>query len=60
MHRDGTVTQTLPGLLPGIDAPQLPGMSDVDEVASDLWSMGLTVGKHPTEFAREELRARAW
>jgi error-prone DNA polymerase len=30
-------------------------MSEVDEVASDLWAMGLTVGKHPTEFARDEL-----
>ena len=56
MHADGTVTQTLPGLLPGLDAPQLPGMTEVDEVASDLWAMGLTVGKHPTEFAREQLR----
>ncbi len=55
VHRDGTVTQTLPGLLPGLDAPQLPGMSEPDEVAADLWSMGLTVGKHPTEFVREEL-----
>ncbi len=55
VHRDGTITQTLPGLLPGLDVPQLPGMSDADEVASDLWAMGLTVGKHPTEFAREEL-----
>jgi error-prone DNA polymerase len=55
VHSDGTVTQTLPGLLPGLDAPQLPGMSEVDEVAADLWAMGLTVGKHPTEFAREQL-----
>ncbi len=55
VRRDGTVTQTLPGLLPGVEAPQLPGMSAADEVASDLWSMGLTVGQHPTEFVREEL-----
>jgi error-prone DNA polymerase len=53
--RDGSVRATLPGLLPGIDAPQLPGLTEPEAVASDLWSMGLTVGKHPTEFAREEL-----
>ena len=53
--RDGTVCATLPGLLPGVDAPALPGMTEPEEVASDLWSMGLTVGKHPTEFVREEL-----
>lgn len=53
--RDGTVRATLPGLLPGVDAPALPGMTEPEEVASDLWSMGLTVGKHPTEFVREEL-----
>jgi error-prone DNA polymerase len=55
VRRDGTVIQTLPGLLPGIDAPTLPGMTEPEEVSADLWSMGLTVGKHPTEFARGEL-----
>ncbi len=55
VRRDGTVVATLPGLLPGIDAPQLPGMTETEEVASDLWAMGLSAGKHPTEFVREEL-----
>lgn len=55
VQRDGTIVQTLPGVLPGIDAPQLPGMSLADEVASDLWSMGLSVGAHPTELVRGEL-----
>ena len=55
VRRDGTIVQTLPGLLPGLDAPQLPGMTEPEEVASDLWAMGLSTGKHPTEFAREEL-----
>lgn len=55
VRRDGSIVQTLPGLLPGLDAPQLPGMTEPDSVASDLWAMGLSTGKHPTEFAREEL-----
>jgi error-prone DNA polymerase len=53
--RDGSVRATLPGLLPGLDAPELPGMTEAEEVSSDLWSMGLSVGRHPTEFVREEL-----
>ncbi len=55
VRRDGTVAETLPGLLTGLDAPSLPGMSEPEVAASDLWAMGLTVGKHPTEFARDEL-----
>ncbi len=55
VRHDGTVIATLPGILPGMEAPQLPGMTETEEVASDLWSMGLSAGKHPTEFVREEL-----
>jgi error-prone DNA polymerase len=51
----GDVIETLPGLLTGLDAPPLPGMTESEEVASDLWSMGLSPGRHPTEFVREEL-----
>ena len=53
--RSGTVVETLPGLLTGLDAPTLPGMTEPEEVASDLWSMGLSPGRHPTEFVRAEL-----
>jgi error-prone DNA polymerase len=53
--RSGTVVETLPGLLTGLDAPSLPGMTEPEEVASDLWSMGLSPGRHPTEFVRCEL-----
>jgi error-prone DNA polymerase len=55
VHRTGAITETLPGLVAGAHAPTLPGMSEVEEVASDLWAMGATVGKHPTEFVRDEL-----
>jgi error-prone DNA polymerase len=53
--RTGDVVETLPGLLTGLDAPTLPGMTEPEAVASDLWSMGLSPGRHPTEFVREEL-----
>jgi error-prone DNA polymerase len=48
----------LPGMVTGAEAPALPGMSDVEGVAADLWSTGLSAARHPTEFVREELMAR--
>jgi error-prone DNA polymerase len=55
VRRDGEVVETLPGVVTGSDAPQLPGMTEMETVAFDLWAMGISVGKHPTEFLREEL-----
>ena len=55
VRRDGDVVETLPGVITGTDAPQLPGMTEMETVAFDLWAMGISVGKHPTEFVREEL-----
>ena len=55
VRRDGSVVETLPGVVTGADAPQLPGMTEPETVSADLWAMGLSVGKHPTEFVREEL-----
>jgi error-prone DNA polymerase len=55
VRRDGSVVETLPGLITGADAPPLPGMTEPEVVSADLWAMGLTVGKHPTEFVRTEL-----
>ncbi len=54
-HRDGTVVETLPGVVVGTDAPALPGMTEMETVHADLWAMGISVGKHPTEFVRAEL-----
>ncbi|MEX2099934.1 MAG: error-prone DNA polymerase, partial [Acidimicrobiia bacterium] len=48
----------LPGLAIGIEAPSLPGMTDVEETAADLWSTGMSPNRHPTEFVREELATR--
>jgi error-prone DNA polymerase len=47
----------LPGIVVGLDAPPLPGMNEIEETAADLWSMGLSPGRHPTEFVRAELAA---
>jgi error-prone DNA polymerase len=55
VRRDGDVVETLPGVITGADAPQLPGMTEMETAAFDLWAMGISVGKHPTEFVREEL-----
>lgn len=48
----------LPGMLTGTVAPTLPFMSEVDEVAADLWSTGLSPGRSPVQFVRDDLTAR--
>ena len=48
----------LPGMVTGADAPTLPGMNEIEEVAADLWSTGLSSARHPTEFVREQLTER--
>jgi error-prone DNA polymerase len=36
----------------GLEAPPLPGMTEAEELSADLWSMGLSPGRHPTELVR--------
>jgi error-prone DNA polymerase len=48
----------LPGLVTGLQAPALPGMTGQEEAAADLWSMGLSPTAHPTEFSRPALEER--
>ena len=48
----------LPGLVTGLDAPALPGMTASEEAAADLWSIGLSPTAHPTEFTRAVLEER--
>jgi error-prone DNA polymerase len=50
--------EKLPGMVTGAEAPMLPGMTDVEEIAADLWATGLSAARHPTEFVRAELAAR--
>jgi error-prone DNA polymerase len=58
-HRRGSVeAATLPGVVTGVDAPALPGMTEVEETAADLWATGLSASRHPTEFVRADLEAR--
>jgi error-prone DNA polymerase len=52
----GVVVERLPGVVVGADAPALPGMTDVEETAADLWALGLSPHRHPTEFVRDTLR----
>jgi len=45
----------LPGVVCGADAPTLPGMSEVETVAADLWATGVSPDRHPVQFARPHL-----
>ena len=55
----GAVTQSkadrLPGVVIGSDAPPLPGMTDVETTAFDLWSTGISPNSYPTEYLRARL-----
>jgi error-prone DNA polymerase len=48
----------LEGVVTGTDAPPLPGMSDVELAAADLWATGLSPDRHPVQYARAGLDAR--
>jgi error-prone DNA polymerase len=37
-------------------SPALPGMSDVEMAASDVWATGVSPGSYPTEFIRPQLK----
>ena len=47
----------LPGIVTGIEAPTLPGLSDSELGAADLWATGVAPGRHPTVHLRAELDA---
>ncbi|MCX7620486.1 MAG: error-prone DNA polymerase [Acidimicrobiales bacterium] len=55
----GAVAQTdagkLEGIVTGVDAPSLPGMSPKEESRADLWATGVAPDGHPTRFIRPEL-----
>jgi error-prone DNA polymerase len=48
----------LEGLVTGVDAPTLPGMSDHEVAMADLWATGVAPDGHPTRFVRDHLRRR--
>ena len=45
----------LQGTLSGLDAPTLPGMSDIELTIADIWSTGISPDSYPTEFSRDRL-----
>ena len=46
---------TLPGVAVGVDAPTLPGMSQVEEAMADVWATGVSVDSYPTQYVRDGL-----
>jgi len=47
----------LPGTGAGTGAPTLPGMSELELAAADVWATGVSPGSYPTEFLRPHLDA---
>ncbi|MFC9892314.1 error-prone DNA polymerase [Nocardia sp. NPDC127579] len=47
----------LPGTGAATEAPVLPGMSDLELAAADVWATGVSPGSYPTEFLRPRLDA---
>ena len=39
----------------GSDSPQLPGMQPIEKSICDLWSTGISIDGHPTQFVRSQL-----
>jgi error-prone DNA polymerase len=48
----------LDGIVTGVEAPQLPGMTDSEIALADLWASGVAPDGHPTRFHRADLEAR--
>jgi error-prone DNA polymerase len=55
----GAVAQTGPdrlaGVVTGVRAPRLPGMTEREESSADLWATGVAPDGHPTRFIRHIL-----
>ena len=49
---------TLEGAVPGIVAPQLPLMSEVEQSIADVWAHGVSVDAYPTVYVRQGLDAQ--
>jgi error-prone DNA polymerase len=47
----------LAGIVTGVHAPPLPGMSDQESAIADLWATGVSPDGHPTRFLRAQLDA---
>ncbi|MGI8798948.1 MAG: error-prone DNA polymerase [Pseudonocardia sp.] len=47
----------LPGTAVGLEAPELPGMTDAELAVADVWATGVSPDSHPMEHLRERLDA---
>ena len=50
-----TASDRLPGIVTGVEAPTLPGMSPQELANADLWATGVAPDGHPTAFIRRKL-----
>jgi error-prone DNA polymerase len=50
-----TAADRLPGIVTGMDAPTLPGMSPQELSHADLWATGVAPDGHPTRYIRAQL-----
>lgn len=48
---------TLPGVSVGVEAPELPGMTDVETAVADVWATGVSADSYPTQYVRDGLTA---
>ena len=53
----GERSDRLPGTSAVTRAPVLPGMTDMERAAADVWATGLSPDSHPVQFVRNRLRA---
>ena len=47
--------EQLPGSAVGLEAPALPGLTDVELTVADVWATGVSPDSHPMEHLREKL-----
>ncbi|MFM8861112.1 MAG: error-prone DNA polymerase [Acidimicrobiia bacterium] len=50
-----TGADRLPGIVTGLDAPTLPGLSERELAGADLWATGVAPDGHPIRFERDRL-----
>jgi error-prone DNA polymerase len=49
--------EQLPGTAVGLEAPPLPGLTEVEVTSADVWATGVSPGSHPMQHLRERLDA---
>ncbi|EUA40280.1 DNA polymerase III, alpha subunit [Mycobacterium avium subsp. avium 2285 (R)] len=60
----GAAATQRPDRLPGVGSsshiPALPGMSELELAAADVWATGISPDSYPTQFLRDDLDAMGW